>query len=51
MEQTEDEFKYIIDCEVCELETSVGVLEDVRPRFCPMCGSDAENAELVAGDD
>jgi uncharacterized Zn finger protein (UPF0148 family) len=34
---------YIIECPICDITTTVYVkYEEEEPRFCPMCGSDAD---------
>jgi len=43
-----EEFTYAIDCDMCEVETEVTVMHvDVRPQFCPMCGAEEPDIELI----
>lgn len=34
-----EELEYVMECIVCDVETSIVILnDDEKPAFCPMCG-------------
>jgi rubrerythrin len=47
-----DAFKYVNDCPICDIETTIIVHEDDDPpAHCPMCGSDSNLVQLKDSDE